>query len=62
LARLFQAAIVFRHATAVAEIKAAAVSTLGGICECLNRRGIATRNEKNWCPAAVRNVLRTWNG
>jgi DNA invertase Pin-like site-specific DNA recombinase len=46
-------------APVIAEIKAAGVQTLRGICECLNRRGIATRNGKNWYPATVRNVLRT---
>lgn len=42
----------------IAEIKSAGVSTLRGICECLNRRGISTRNGKTWYPATVRNVLR----
>jgi len=42
----------------IAEIKSAGVSTLRGICECLNRRGIATRNGKSWYPATVRNVLK----
>jgi len=46
-------------ALVIAEIKAAGVQTLAGICECLNRRSIATRNGKNWYPATVRNVLRT---
>jgi len=40
------------------EIKSAGVSTLRGICECLNRRGISTRNGKTWYPATVRNVLK----
>jgi len=48
-------------APVIAEIKAAGVQTLRGICECLYRRGIATRNGKNWYPATVRNVLRTQN-
>lgn len=42
----------------IAEIKSAGVSTLRGICECLNRRGISTRNGKTWYPATVRNVLK----
>jgi len=42
----------------IAEIKSAGVSTLKGICECLNRRGISTRNGKTWYPATVRNVLK----
>lgn len=45
----------------IQEIKSAGVSTLRGICECLNRRGISTRNGKNWYPATVRNVLRIQN-
>lgn len=42
----------------IQEIKSAGVSTLRGICECLNRRGISTRNGKGWYPATVRNVLK----
>jgi DNA invertase Pin-like site-specific DNA recombinase len=45
----------------IQEIKSAGVSTLGGICECLNRRGISTRNGKNWYPATVRNILKIQN-
>jgi DNA invertase Pin-like site-specific DNA recombinase len=45
----------------IQEIKSAGVETLQGICECLNRRGISTRNGKNWYPATVRNVLRIQN-
>jgi DNA invertase Pin-like site-specific DNA recombinase len=41
----------------IEEIKSAGVQTLRGICDCLNRRGIATRNGKNWYPATVRNIL-----
>jgi DNA invertase Pin-like site-specific DNA recombinase len=42
----------------IQEIKSAGVSTLRGICDCLNRRGISTRNGKTWYPATVRNVLK----
>jgi DNA invertase Pin-like site-specific DNA recombinase len=42
----------------IEEIKSAGVSTLRGICECLNRRGISTRNGKAWYPATVRNILK----
>ncbi|MGD0207387.1 MAG: recombinase family protein [Verrucomicrobiota bacterium] len=45
----------------IEEIKSAGVSTLRGICECLNRRGIPTRNGKNWYPATVRNILKIQN-
>jgi len=45
----------------IEEIKSAGVSTLRDICECLNRRGISTRNGKNWYPATVRNILITQN-
>ena len=38
----------------IAEIRQAGVSTLKGIAECLNRRGIATRTGKTWYPATVR--------
>src|SRR5207249_1595165 len=41
----------------IEEIKSAGVETLRGISECLNRRGIPTRNGKVWYPATVRNVL-----
>jgi len=45
----------------IEEIKSAGVQTLRGICECLNRRGISTRNGKNWYPATVRNILKLQN-
>jgi DNA invertase Pin-like site-specific DNA recombinase len=38
-------------------IKSAGVNTLQGICDCLSRRGIPTRNGKMWYPATVRNIL-----
>ncbi|MGO8678723.1 MAG: recombinase family protein [Limisphaerales bacterium] len=45
----------------IEEIKSAGVSTLRGICDCLSRRGISTRNGKNWYPATVRNILKVQN-
>src|ERR1035437_10192306 len=45
----------------IEEIKSAGVQTLRGICDCLNRRGISTRNGKNWYPATVRNILKIQN-
>jgi DNA invertase Pin-like site-specific DNA recombinase len=45
----------------IQEIKSAGVLTLHGICDCLNRRGISTRNGKNWYPATVRNILKIQN-
>lgn len=42
----------------IQEIKSAGVQTLRGICDCLNRRGIATRNGGQWYPATVRNILK----
>lgn len=42
----------------IQEIKSAGVRTLQGICDCLNRRGISTRNGKNWYPATIRNILK----
>jgi len=42
----------------IEEIKSAAVQTLRGICDCLNRRRLSTLNGKNWYPATVRNILR----
>ena len=45
----------------IEEIKSAGVQTLRGICDCLNRRGISTRNGKNWYPATVRNILKLQN-
>lgn len=44
----------------IEDIKAAGVSTLQGIADCLNRRGISTRNGKAWYPASVRTILRGW--
>jgi len=43
----------------IQEIKSAGVQNLRGICDCLNRRGIATRNGRKWYPATVRNILKT---
>jgi len=45
----------------IEEIKSAGVSTLRGICDCLNRSGISTRNGKNWYLATVRNILKIQN-
>ena len=45
----------------IQEIKSAGVQTLRGICDCLNRRGISTRNGGQWYPATVRNILKTQN-
>jgi len=45
----------------IQEIKSAGIETLQGICECLNRRGISTRNGKNWYPATVRNIIKIQN-
>jgi DNA invertase Pin-like site-specific DNA recombinase len=45
----------------IQEIKSARVETLQGICKCLNRRGIPTRNGKSWYPATVRNILKIQN-
>lgn len=42
----------------VDEIRSAGVKTLQGIADCLNRRGISTRNGKSWHPSSVRNVLK----
>jgi DNA invertase Pin-like site-specific DNA recombinase len=41
----------------VREIQAAGVQTLQGIADCLNRRGIPTRNGKTWHPSSVRNII-----
>lgn len=45
----------------IEEIRAAGVQTLQGIADCLNRRGIPTRNAKTWHPSNVRNVLKIQN-
>ena len=45
----------------IEEIKSAGVQTVRGICDCLNRRGISTRNGKNWYLATVRNILKIQN-
>ena len=40
------------------DIKLAGIQTLQGICDCLNRRGIATRTGKGiWNPSQVRNII-----
>lgn len=41
----------------IEEIRSAGVKTLQGIADCLNRRGIPTRNGKSWHPSSVRNVV-----
>lgn len=45
----------------IEEIRSAGVQTLQGIADCLNRRGIPTRNAKTWYPSNVRNILNTQN-
>jgi DNA invertase Pin-like site-specific DNA recombinase len=42
----------------IQEIQSAGVQTLQRIADCLNRRGIPTRNGKTWHPSSVRNILR----
>ena len=40
------------------EIKSTGVSTLTGIAECLNRRGVLTRTGKSvWFPSSVKTVV-----
>jgi DNA invertase Pin-like site-specific DNA recombinase len=41
----------------ILEIQNTGVTTLQGVADCLNRRGIETRTGKQWFPATVRNVL-----
>ena len=41
----------------IKEIQSAGVSTLQGIADCLNRRGIGSRGCMKWYPSTVRNVL-----
>ena len=41
----------------ILEIQNTGVTTLQGVADCLNRRGIETRNGKQWYPATVRSVL-----
>lgn len=43
----------------IESIRATGVSTLQGIADCLNRRGIATPRGRTWHPASVRNLLAT---
>lgn len=42
----------------IEEIQSTGIQTLQGICDCLNRRGISTRNGGDWYPATVRNILK----
>lgn len=46
-----------KMARIVAEIRSSGVDTLQGIADCLNRRGYATRQGKQWFPTTVRNLL-----
>jgi DNA invertase Pin-like site-specific DNA recombinase len=46
-----------RMASIVAEIRLAGILTLQGVADCLNRRGYLTRNNKQWFPSSVRNLL-----
>jgi DNA invertase Pin-like site-specific DNA recombinase len=39
------------------EIKITGIKTLQGVADCLNRRGISTRNGKQWYPTQIRNLL-----
>lgn len=39
------------------EIKSTGIKTLQGLADCLNRRGISTRNGKQWYPTQIRNLL-----
>lgn len=39
------------------EIKSTGIKTLQGVADCLNRRGISTRNGKQWYPTQIRNLL-----
>jgi DNA invertase Pin-like site-specific DNA recombinase len=39
------------------EIKSTGIQTLQGVADCLNRRGISTRNGKHWYPTQIRNLL-----
>jgi DNA invertase Pin-like site-specific DNA recombinase len=50
-------AFALRMASIVAEIRSSGVETLQGVADCLNRRGYATRQGKQWFPATVRNLL-----
>lgn len=43
----------------IEEIRNTGCTSLTGIAQCLNRRGLKTRNEKEWYPATVRLVLST---
>jgi DNA invertase Pin-like site-specific DNA recombinase len=44
-------------APTIREIQLAGISSFRGIAQCLNRRGISTRNGKQWFPATVRNIV-----
>lgn len=57
-ARKGKEAFSMRVRPIVEEIRLAGVTTLQGIADCLNRRGIATRQGKQWYPATVRNLIR----
>ena len=39
------------------EIKSTGIKTLQGVADCLNRRGLSTRNGKQWYPTQIRNLL-----
>lgn len=56
-ARKGKEAFSMRIRPVIEEIRAAGVTTLQGIADCLNRRGITTRHGKQWFPASVRLLL-----
>ncbi len=41
----------------IREVQAAGITTLQGIADALNARGIKTARGRQWAPATVRNVL-----
>ena len=41
----------------IREIQAAGISTLQGVAEALNARGVRTARDKKWFPATVKKIL-----
>ena len=56
-ARSAKVGFASKMASVVAEIRSSGVDTLQGVADCLNRRGYRTRQNKQWFPATVRNLL-----
>jgi DNA invertase Pin-like site-specific DNA recombinase len=56
-ARKAKVEFAVRMASIITEIRLAGILTLQATADCLNRRGHLTRNNKQWFPSGVKNLL-----